>query len=186
MKKFCTSAALILCALAGNAQEKAMHVRKNDATHTLTRLSEIKKISFLSIDDHDKAMVVSTVTAPEVTVLIEEQPEMTVSDGCLVISLKSDNNPVKFEINDIREIKFRDTAQSAIYAPAAGIVCTLRPGYAVFKGIPENTNVRVCSIDGHSMPVQECAGGELRLTRSMPGTGIFIVRIGTFVTKITL
>jgi len=46
--------------------------------------------------------------------------------------------------------------------------------------------IKVCTIDGRIVPIPHCAGGELRLTRASLGSGIYIVRIGAFATKITL
>ena len=46
--------------------------------------------------------------------------------------------------------------------------------------------IKVCTIDGGIVPIPRCTGGELRLTRASLGPGIYIVRIGTFATKITL
>lgn len=186
MKFFFVQAALMLCAFAANAQEKAMRLHKTDATYTLTRVSELSKISFLSIAGQGKAMIVNTVNSETVAVLIENRPEVTVSDGCLTVTSKSADCPVTIEINDICEIKFEDTASSSISAKTVGIVCSILPNTALFRGVPENTNIRICTVDGRSVPVQKCVGGELRLTRSKFGSGIYIVRIGTFVAKITI
>lgn len=186
MRKFFAFAAFMLCALAGNAQEKAMRVQKTDATFTLTRVSELSKISFLSIADKEKVLIVNTSVSDPIIVLIENQPEVTVSEGCLVITSKSVDSPVKIEIDDISEIKFGDASSASLSAPAVGIVCQLLPEAAIFKGVPENADIRICTIDGRNVPVQKCVDGELCLTRSILGKGIFVVRIGAFVTKITL
>ena len=53
--------ALLLCTMAVNAQEKAMCVQMNDSSSTLTRVAELKKITFLSIADKGKALLVNTI-----------------------------------------------------------------------------------------------------------------------------
>lgn len=186
MKKFYALAVFTLCALAANAQEKTMRVQNTDGTYTLTRVAEISRISFLSVADRGKAMIVSTVDSDPVTVLFEAQPEVTVSEGSLIISSKSTDTQVRIEINDISEIRFGEDISMSVPVATADIVCVLQGGSAIFKGITDGMKVNVCTIDGRSVPVPDCTGGELRLSRSNLGTGIFIVRIGTFTSKITL
>lgn len=163
-----------------------MRVQNTDGTYTLTRVAEISRISFLSVADRGKAMIVSTVDSDPVTVLFEAQPEVTVSEGSLIISSKSTDTPVRIEINDISEIRFGEDISLSVPVATAGIVCVLQKGSAIFKGITDGMKVNVCTIDGRSVPVPYCTGGELQLSRSNLGTGIFIVRIGTFTSKITL
>ena len=57
---------------------------------------------------------------------------------------------------------------------------------ALLRGIPEGASPRVYSIDGRSLPAPSVINGELQLNRATLGTGIFIVKVGTFSTKIKL
>lgn len=176
----------MLGTLACHAQEKAMSLHKSDGTCTLTRVTELSKITFLSIADQGKGMIVSTTNAAPTTVLFEDQPVVTVSEGQLVVSSKSVDSPVKIEIGDITEIRF-DKA-TALTAPdaAGGIACVLQPGAALFRGIPAGVVPEVCTIDGRRVPVTVSTSGEMKLSRSILGAGIYVVRIGSFKTKVTL
>lgn len=176
----------MLSTLAGQAQEKAMTLHRSDGTSTLTRVSEVSKITFLSIADQGKGMIVSTINSEPTTVLFEDQPEVSVSGGKLLVSSKASDSPVEIEIGDVAEIRF-DKA-TALKAPdaTAGIVCVLQSGAALFRGIPEGVVPEVCTIDGKHVPVRVNANGELKLSRSLMGTGIYVVRIGSFQTKVTL
>lgn len=128
MKKFYALAVFTLCALTANAQEKTMRVQNTDGTYTLTRVAEISRISFLSVADRGKAMIVSTVDSDPVTVLFEAQPEVTVSEGSLIISSKSTDTPVRIEINDISEIRFGEDISMSVPVATADIVCVLQGG----------------------------------------------------------
>lgn len=163
-----------------------MCVQKTDGTYALTRAAEIDKITFLSIADPDKVLIVATATADPIAVLMKNQPEVTILQGKLLVSSKFDDTPVEIEINDITEIKFGETTSLSAPGKSEGIVCMLQPGAALFRDIPKGLNAQVCTVDGRSVPVPACVNGELRLSREAIGTGIYIVRIGTFTTKITL
>lgn len=178
--------ALLLCTMAVNAQEKAMCVQMNDSSSTLTRVAELKKITFLSIADKGKALLVNTIGGNHATILLDDQPEVTVAAGSLIVTSKAADSPVKIEIDSIATMKFGDASSTKVSALTAGIICSLQQGTATFKGIPSNTMIKVCTIDGGIVPIPRCTGGELRLTRASLGPGIYIVRIGTFATKITL
>jgi hypothetical protein len=55
------------------------------------------------------------------------------------------------------------------------------------KFIPsDQQGAAIYSIDGRSLPTPSFSNGELRLSRATLGTGIFIVKVGTFSTKIQL
>lgn len=179
-------ATLAVLALAGNAQEKTMCVHKTDGTYALTRVAELLKISFLSIDDQNKGMIVNTSVSEPLVVLFEAQPEVTVSDGKLVVASKSAASSVEIEISNITEITFGIPASISAPGRDSGIVCVLQSGAAFFKGIPEGRVAEICGVDGRIVPAPAVTGGELRLDSDSLGKGIFIVRIGTFTTKVTL
>ena len=130
--------------------------------------------------------VMNTIGGNHATILLDDQPEVTVAAGSLVVTSKAADSPVKIEIDSIATMKFGDASSTKVSALTAGIICSLQQGTATFKGIPSNTMIKVCTIDGGIVPIPRCTGGELRLTRASLGPGIYIVRIGTFATKITL
>lgn len=178
---------MALCALAANAQEKAMHLHRADGTETVTRVAELSKITFLSIDDPGKGLTVGTAAGASVAVSFEDQPVVTVAAGKLRIASAAPDSPVEIEIDDITEIRFGN-ASTAVSAPGGsdGVACVLQPGAALFRGIAEGMSVSICTVDGRSVPVPAAAGGEMTLSRQQTGPGIYIVRIGSFTTKITL
>lgn len=186
MKKLYVFAVMALCASAGYTQEKSMRVQKTDGTFTITRVNEISKIHFLSIADPGKAMVVTTTDSNQATMLFKDQPYITMSEGKLSVSSASSDTPVEIEIDNILEIKFRDATSISTPTEDSGIVCVLQPGAALFRGLPQGMRVTVCTTDGRSIPVQPSTDGELQLSRSKFGKGIYVVHIGTFSTKITL
>ena len=49
-----------------------MCIHKTDGTYALTRVAELTKISFLSIDDPGKGLIVVTSVADPVSVLFEQ------------------------------------------------------------------------------------------------------------------
>lgn len=68
-----------------------------------------------------------------------------------------------------------------------GIACMAQADGVIFTNIPANTKALVFSLDGRTTPVQTVgADGTLTLSRSELGTGIFIVKIGTFTSKVRL
>ncbi len=187
MKKLLAMATLALCTLSGFAQtEKTMCVQKTDGTYALTRVAELSKISFLSIGDPGKGLIVSTSVAEPVGVFFEDSPEVTVSAGKLIVASKSAASPVEIEIDNITEITFGTPASVSAPGRDSGIVCVLQSGAALFKGIPEGRVAEICGVDGRIVPAPAVTGGELRLDSDSLGKGIFIVRIGTFTTKVTL
>lgn len=163
-----------------------MCVHKTDGTYTLTRVAELNKISFLSIADPDRKLIVGTTVSDPVTVFFGDRPEITVSDGKLVVASKAADSPVEIEIDNVTEIRFDKATSVSSTGEAGGIVCVLQSGAALFRGIPEDAVPEVYTADGRSVPVPPCAGGEMLLSRQKTGSGIFVVRIGTFTTKITL
>ncbi len=186
MKKLLAIAALALCALVANAQEKTMRVHKTDGTCALTRVAELTKISFMSIDDPGKGLIVVTSGSDPVAMLFEQQPEITVGDGKLIVTSKSAADNVEVELDNVNEIKFGVPASLSTPGTDTGIVCVLQPGAAVFKFIPDGAVVEICRIDGSAVPVCSITDGELKLSGDTLGAGIYIVRIGTFTAKVTL
>lgn len=190
MKKIHALALLALCTTGMNAQEKAMRVQMTDDSYTLTRVSELSKISFLSIADHYKGVIVDTKEGEPVTVLFDARPVLTMKNGSLVMTSDAADSQLTIAIDDISEIRFGTATPTSIDGTAAattsGVTCVFGQGAALFRGIPEGIRPTVCTADGRNVPVDVCSGGEMRLSRETVGTGIFIVRIGSFTTKITL
>lgn len=174
---------IFLGTLSGQAQEKVMNILKKDGTSTQTRLADLNQISFLSVDEGGHGLLVKTLGGEKAAVLFETNPVMTVSNGKLIIkSISAD--AVEFEITDIAEILFGNASNDTAICELEGFACIIQGSCALFRGIPKGVKPRVFTLDGRSLPTLPFHNGELRLSRATLGTGIFIVKVGTFSTKI--
>lgn len=183
MRKSLFAALLSLCAFAGNAQEKVMNIVKTDGTRIQTRVEELKQISFLTVSEGGEGLVVKTIGGGTASILFEESPVVTIQKGKLTIKPKT-TDAVEFEITDIEEIVFGKKDDETTINKLEGFGFILQNGGALLKGIPEGTEPRIYTIDGRTVPTPPLHNGELRLSRNTLGTGIFIVKVGTFSTKI--
>lgn len=185
MRKTLVVAALLLGILPAHAQEKVMNIQKKDGTIIPTRVADLKQISFLTADGGNRQLQVKTMGGETVSVLFETNPTVTAADGKLAIK-SSAPEAMEFEIADIAEIRFDDTPNSIASSKEKGISCIMQGNGVLLRGIPQGTRPRVYSTDGRSLPTPALQNDELRLSRETLGTGIFIVRVGTFSTKIQL
>lgn len=185
MKKIFVGMILLLCSLTGQAQEKVMNVQKRDGTSAATRVAELKEISFLAVDAGSQGVVVRTLGGTTASVLFEANPVVTVANGKLSVSSAS-ASAVSLEITDIAEIVFGDASEADGVRAVKGFACVVGEGGAVLRGIPEGVKPRVYALDGRSLPTPPVRGGELRLNRATLGTGVFVVKVGTFSTKVML
>ncbi len=183
MRKILVVATLFLGVLSGQAQEKVMNIQKTDGTTAQTRVADLKQISFLTVDEGGQGLLVKTTGGETTAVLFETNPVVTISDGKLIVK-SSSADAVEFEITDITEILFGDASDASAISKLEGFACVLQDGGVLLRGIPTGVKPRVFSIDGRSFPTPPFMGDELRLTRATLGTGIFIVKVGTFSTKI--
>lgn len=185
MRKILIVATLFLSVLSVQAQEKVMNILKTDGTTTQTRVADLKQISFLTTSEGGQGLLVKTSGGETAAVLFEANPVVTVSNGKLTI--KSDSaDPVQIEITDIAEILFGDATDATAISKHEGFACVLQNGGLLLRNIPAGVKPLIYSIDGRSLPTPHVSGGELRLSRTALGTGVFIVKVGTFSTKIQL
>lgn len=183
MRKILVLATLFLGVLSGQAQEKVMNILKTDGTSTQTRVAELKQISFLTVDGGDQGLLVTTLGGETVAVLFEANPVVTVSSSRLTIK-PSSADAVQFEISDIAEIKFGDATDVTAISKVEGLALVIQDGGALLRGIPKDVTPCVCSIDGRSFPTPPVLDGQLRLSRETLGSGIFILKAGSFSAKI--
>lgn len=185
MRKFFFTAALLLFALSGQAQEKVMNILKTDGTRTQTRVAELQEITFLTVEEGGQGLLVTTTGGETVSVLFEANPVVTITQGRLTIK-SSAADAMEFEITDIAEIRFGDASGGTAIQELKGVSLVLQAGGAVLREIPEGVQPRVYTVDGQSVPTPPLTNGELRLSRETLGTGIYIVKAGTFTAKIRL
>lgn len=183
MRKILFVTALFLGVISVQAQEKVLNIQKTDGTSTQTRVADLKQISFLTVDEGGQGLLVKTLDGETAAVLFETNPVVTVSSGKLIVK-SSSADAVEFEITDIAEIQFGDASGATAICDLEGFACVLQDGGVLLRGIPKGVVPRVYSIDGRSIPTPPFLGGELRLDRATLGTGIYIVKVGKFSTKI--
>ncbi len=180
MRKLLFVVTFFLGALSGQAQEKVMNVQKADGTTAQVRVAELKQISFLTVDEGGQGLQVKTSGGETATVLFETNPVVTVTSGRLTIKPDTGTS-LQFEISEIEEILFNTTTG---ISEMKGFACVLQDGGVLLRGIPDGVKPLVYSIDGRNVAIPSSSGGELRLNRATLGDGIFIVKVGTFVSKI--
>lgn len=185
MRRIVFVATLFLGSLSSQAQEKVMNIQKTDGTTTQTRVADLEQISFLTVEEGGKGLLVKTLNGETAVVLFETNPVVTVSQGKLIIKPKS-VTALKFEITDIAEILFGDASDATAISKPEGFACVLQDGGVLLRDIPKGVKPRIYSIDGRNLPTPPLSGNELRLNRAALGTGIFIVKVGSFTTKIQL
>ncbi len=185
MRKIFVVASLFLGVLSVQAQEKVMNLLKKDGTSASTRVADLSQISFLAVDVSDQGLQVKTLGGETAAVLFESNPVVTISSGKLVIKSQPADT-LEFEITDIAEILFGPTGDQTVIRQPEGFAYVLQKGGVLLRGIPKGVTPRVYSLNGHSLPMPPLQGDELRLDRSTLGKGIFIVKVGTFATKIQL
>ena len=158
-----------------------MNVQKTDGTTAQARVADLKQISFLTVDPGNQGLLIKTLGGETANVLFETNPVVTISNGKLTVK-SSSASPMVFEIVDIAEIVFGK--ESTAINDLKGFACVLEEGAVLLRGIPNGAKPHVFSLDGRSLPTPPFQGDELRLNRSTLGTGIYIVKVGTFSTKI--
>lgn len=183
MRKVLLAATLLLGVLSSQAQEKVMNIQKTDGTSLQARVADLKQISFLTVDEGGQGLILKTLGGEMATVLFEANPIVTVSSGRLSIKPSSES-AIVYEITDIAEIVFGDISEATPISKTEGFAFVVQDGGALLRGIPAGTKPLVYSIDGRKLPSPPCHNGELRLSRETLGSGIFVVKVGTFSTKV--
>ena len=185
MRKVFVRASFILCSLSGQAQEKIMNILRTDGTSTQTRVAELKQISFLTVDEGTQGLLVRTLGDETAGVYFETNPVVTVSNGKLIVKPNS-SDAIELEITEIAEIYFGDASTATSISTPEGFSCVLQNGAVLLRGIPDGVKPNIYSLEGQTIPTPPFRNGELQLSRATLGTGIFIVKVGTFSTKIRL
>ena len=167
-----------------------MNVVKTDNTCSQTRLADLKEISFLTVDADRQGLIVKSVGGETTAVLFETNPVVTVANGKLMITPDA-TDAIEFEITDIAEIVFGEATTGieghlSAFTQKGGVVFVLQDRGAMLRNIPEGVNPRVYATDGRSLPTPPIVNGELLLNRATLGSGVFIVKVGAFSTKIKL
>lgn len=185
MRKIFAIVTTLLAVLSAQAQEKVMNIQKTDGTVTQTRVADIDEISFLAADAGSNGMQVKTVNGDCAGVLFEANPVITAAGGRLTIKSTA-AEAMEFEIADIAEILFGDVSDPADISNVKGFSFVMQDGAVLLRDIPEGITLRVYTVDGRSIATPRSSGRDILLNRQTLGTGIFIVKVGAFSTKIKL
>lgn len=184
MRKSLILAVLLLGSLSLQAQEKVMNIQMADGTTAQTRVADLKRISFLTIGNGNQGLIVKTSGGESVTIRFEANPVVTVEKGKLNITSSQDED-MAIEITNISEIQFGESDGTAI-SEIEGFSCIIQDGGILLQGIPHDLKPCIYSIDGRSLPTPTVSGNELRLNHATLGPGIYIVKVGSFATKIKI
>ncbi len=140
-------------------------------------------ITFAASAAESIALRVIPTSGEPVTFLLDTKPEVQFSGQTLVISSTAQPVGVRFEMDKVDNIDFTTvTALNEMEQP--GITVTYATGMVTFANIPADTDISVYTTDGRCV-TQTRATGEFSLSVSDLAAGIYIVRVGTFVTKIS-
>lgn len=161
-----------------------MNILKTDGTIAQTRVAELKQISFLSLEEDEQGLLVTTNNDETIGVLFETNPVVTAANGKLIV--KSTEKNWEFMITDIVEIQFGDTSNATGINNLENFGILVQENGVLLRDIPKGVKPQVYSIDGRKLPTPSFQNGELQLNRSTLGKGIFIVKVGKFSTKIQL
>lgn len=160
-----------------------MNIQKKDGTCAQTRVDELKEITFLTVDKGGQGLRLTMLDGTKAAVLFEEQPVVNISSGKLSVKA-SQGDPVVFEIGDIAEISFGDVSGETAIDRVKDFAFVLENGGGLLRGIPEGVTPRVYTLDGRMLPTPPCSDGTLRLSSETLGKGVFIVKVGSFSTKV--
>ena len=185
MRKFLVMTTLLLGALTAQAQEKVMNIQKTDGTCSQTRVADLEQISFLAADAGEEGLLVKTAGGATTAVLFTANPVVTVADGRLVVK-STTADAIEIEINDITEICFgKATGDTSVTLPR-DFDCVVQDGGLLLRNIPAGVTAHIYTLDGRSLPVPLVRSGELLVNRTTVGSSIYIVKVGSFSTKIQL
>ena len=161
-----------------------MNILMADGSSSQIRVAELSEISFLSVNDRKDCLLLSTKASGEVKILFESHPVITASRGKLQITLSSPSDTMEYEISDIAEIRFSDSASVNSIKRIPGFSMVVRQ--VLIRGIPQGVVPQAYTIDGISVPLPGISNGELMLSREALGRGVYVLKVGAFTTKIKL
>lgn len=129
---------------------------------------------------------VNHVNGSETVFVLDKQPEVALMAGKLHITTAQDE-PVDFEIDDVESIDFlgKSGVDSAKDDVVAGISVSVSGSIVTFGNIPAGSMVEVFNTAG-SLVAAAKASDTYTISRSELASGVYIVKINNFVTKVSL
>ncbi len=137
-----------------------------------------------SAADAPTAVRVQPVSGEAVTFLFDTQPELQMHAARFTVTSTAHPAGVTFDFNNVESIDFVDVPTSVEKTEIPGIVMTMDNGSLNFSNVPDNAPVSVYTTDGR-MVVNTTASGTYSLDLRNMASGIYIVRVAGFVTKVS-
>lgn len=143
------------------------------------------------------ALHIHTASRGVVTLLLEDEPELTFNeDRSITVEVTSPSaeptEPINLSFDDVEGCTYGDAndyvedgVSSAVVDNDNEIVIHFDGNLVIFDGVPQSLTAEVYSLNGTKVANVPAMDGTVSLDRSTLGRGVYIVRIGTFVTKLS-
>lgn len=142
------------------------------------------------------ALHIHTSSHGVITLMLDEQPELTFNDDrSITVAVKADPTvePVSISFDDVESCNYGDKDDySSVSVPVSdaeaetAVMVKIGADAVTFSGISDDAAVEVYSLAGVKMAGGTAADGTYTLRRDALTHGVYIVRIGKFVTKLSL
>lgn len=142
------------------------------------------------------ALHIHTSSHGVITLMLDERPELTFNDDrSITVAVTADPTvePVSISFDDVESCNYGDKDDySSVAAPGAeavgegSVTVRIDADAVIFSGIADDAAVEVYSFAGVKMAGGNAAAGTYTLRRNALPHGVYIVRIGKFVTKLSL
>ena len=144
-------------------------------------------LSFLAIGICNAAPKAVKITPMEGAPMIFEfssEPELSFLAGNLNVKT-SDKEPVEIRLDNIQDISFEEEVGTA-EIPESTIRVRVVGDEIVFSGIPADTQVAVCDLQGKTVALGTSGDGTYSILKSSLDKGVYVVRIGAASFKILI
>lgn len=125
-------------------------------------------------------------TGEAVIFMFEEQPEVTFLAGKLQIKTTSQVSPTGFDLDDIESIDFTTPSKIDNAATDACIHISADNAGVHFTNVPADATAAIYDMGGACVTTTKVNDGTYHILRSDIATGVYVVKINEFVTKIAL
>lgn len=142
------------------------------------------------------ALHIHTSSQGVITLMLDEQPELTFNDDrSITVAVKADEtvSPISISFDEVESCNYGDkddyssvTAPGSDAAAESSVTVKIGADAVVFSGIADNAAVEVYTIAGVRVADGTATDGTYILRRDSLPHGVYIVRIGKFVTKLSL
>lgn len=140
------------------------------------------------------ALHIHTSSHGVITLMLDEQPELTFNDDrSITVAVKADPTvePVSISFDDVESCNYGDKDDySSVSAPASdsevAISVEIGAEAVIFAGVAGGSTVEVYNLAGVRVVDDTASDGVFSLRRDTLAHGVYIVRIGKFVTKLSL